>query len=161
VDLGLTAGPASAGAFRSVVATLLSTGSLPERSTIAPEHQSVLPAGQNALLKSMYSVDPVTDAAAVKIPTLVVTGTQSTLVGPADADRLAQVLPSAQTLSVDATATLQQVTPTPAQAFDPADHRAHGGGRPSDTAIRDQAAIDRIAQFLRSKVPGTRLAWRP
>ena len=44
-----------ADAVARVIATLLATGSLPERSTIRPEHQTVLPTGNDALLKEQFS----------------------------------------------------------------------------------------------------------
>ena len=143
--------PASADAFRGVIATLLSTGSLPERSTIRPEHQSVLPAGSDAMLKDQYSLDPLAEAAKVKAPTLVVTGRQSTLVNPIDGDRLKAALPSAQAFTADSTASLQKITAALPQSFDPNDHRAHGGGRPPDTAERDQPALGQLTTFLSSK----------
>jgi pimeloyl-ACP methyl ester carboxylesterase len=149
-------GKESADAFRTVIGTLLATGSLPERSTIRPEHQTVLPLGQDALLRAVYSLDPVAEAAKLKVPALVVTGGQSTAVTGTDADRLGAVLTSAQTLSADTNATLQHVTAALPQAFDPNDHRAHGGGRPPDTATRDDAAMGKIAAFMSSKAAAPR-----
>jgi uncharacterized protein len=149
-------GKESADAFRSVIGTLLSTGSLPERSTIRPEHQTVLPAGNDKLLKAQFSLDPVAAATKVKVPTLVVTGRQSTLVSPVDGDRLQAALPSAQAFTAEATASLQRITAALPQSFDPNEHRAHGGGRPPDTADRDQPAIDQITTFLTSKLASRR-----
>ena len=152
-DFDKTNGKESGDAFRSVIATLLSTGSLPERSTIRPEHQTVLPTGNDALLKEQFSLDPVAEAAKVKVPTLVMTGRQSTLVNPVDGDRLKAAIPSAQAFAADSTASFQKITAALPQAFDPNDHRAHGGGRPPDTADRDQAAVDQLTAFLTAK-PG-------
>lgn len=150
-DFQASFGTASADAFRGVIATLLATGSLPERSTIRPEHQSVLPTGNDALLKEQFSLDPVAEAAKVKVSTLVMTGRQSTLVTPVDGDRLKAVLPSSQAFTAESTATFQKITAALPQAFDPNDHRAHGGGRPPDTADRDQPAVDQITAFLTTK----------
>lgn len=147
-----TFGPESAGAFRSVIGTLLSTGSLPERSTIRPDHQTALPPGNDALLKDQYSLDPAAEAAKVKAPTLIVTGRQSSLVTPADGERLKAALSSAQAFTAESTASLQKITAALPQSFDPNDHRAHGGGRPPDTADRDQPAITEITTFLTSKL---------
>ena len=149
-------GPASAEAFRSVIGTLLSTGALPERTAIRPEHQTILPVGQDGVLRAVYAIDPVAEAAKLTVPALVVTGSQSTGVGAADGERLRAALPSEQAFTAETTATLQTVTAGVPQSFDPNDHRAHGGGRPPDTATRDQAAVDRIAAFLSSKNPGSR-----
>ena len=155
-SLAQSNGQESADAFRATVATLLATGSLPPRASIAPEHQPLLPSGQDALLKTLFSLDPVAEAAKVTVPTLVVTGNQSTTVDGADAAALTAALPSSQAFSADTTATLQQIIPALPQAFDPNDHRAHGAGRPPDTATRDQAGLDHITGFLNSKVGGTR-----
>ncbi|HEX2047417.1 MAG TPA: alpha/beta fold hydrolase [Acidimicrobiales bacterium] len=149
-------GPESAAAFRATIAHLLSTGMLPERGTIRPEHQPSLPVGQDAVLQAAYALDPAAEAAPLEVPALVVTGNQSTLVGAVDADRLKAALPSAETASADTNATLQKVTAALPQSFDPNDHRAHGGGRPPDTATRDQAAMDQITAFIRSKAAAPR-----
>ncbi len=149
-------GKESADAFRSVIATLLATGALPDRSTIRPEHQTILPTGQDALLKALYALDPVAEAAKVKMPTLVMTGKESKLVSQIDGDKLKAVLTSAQVFSADSTASLQKITPALPQAFDPNDHRAHGGGRPPDTADRDQAAVTQITAFLGAKLGAPR-----
>jgi pimeloyl-ACP methyl ester carboxylesterase len=155
-DIGAAFGPASAEAFRGVIANLLATGALPERSTIRPEHQTVLPVGNDALLKEQFSLDPVAEAAKVKVPTLVMTGQKSTLVTPADGDRLKVAIASAQTYTAESTATFQKVIAALPQSFDAADHRAHGGGRPPDTADRDQGALGQLTTFLTSKMAATR-----
>ncbi len=146
----------SADAFRGVISTLLATGSFPDRSGILPEHQTVLPVGQDALQRAIYGLDPVAEAAKVKVPTLVVTGKQSTLVNPADGTKLAAALTSAQTFTAESTATLQKITAALPQAFDPNDHRAHGGGRPPDTADRDQPAVAAITAYLSAKIAAPR-----
>jgi pimeloyl-ACP methyl ester carboxylesterase len=151
-----TFGRESGDAFRGVIATLLSTGALPERTTIRPEHQTMLPVGNDALLKEQFSLDPVAEAAKVKVPTLAVTGRQSTLVGPADGDRLTAALPSGQAYTAESTATLQRITAALPQAFDPNAHQSHGGGRPPDTAERDKAAVDQITAFLGSRLAASR-----
>ncbi|MGH9265116.1 MAG: alpha/beta fold hydrolase, partial [Acidimicrobiales bacterium] len=149
-------GPESAEAFRGTIGTLLSTGALPERAAIRPEHQPVLPLGQDRVLREVYATDPAVEMAKLSVPTLIVTGSQSTMVDGTDGERLRAALPSAQTVTADATATLQRITAALPQSFDPNDHRAHGGGRPPDTATRDQATVDRITAFLSSKNGGPR-----
>jgi hypothetical protein len=149
-------GPDSAAAFRDTIGQLLSTGTLPERGAIRPEHQSSLPVGQDAVLRVVYGLDPAAEAAQLDVPALVVAGRQSPLVNATDADRLRAALRSAETVSADTNASLQNVSAALPQSFDPNDHRAHGGGRPPDTATRDQAAMDQIAAFIRSKAPTPR-----
>jgi pimeloyl-ACP methyl ester carboxylesterase len=151
-----TNGQESADAFRATIATLLGTGALPDRLSIRPEHQTALPSGQDNLLKAVYSLDPVAEAAKVKVPTLIVTGTRSTTVNATDAARLAAALTGSLVASADTTASLQTIVPALPQAFDPNDHRAHGGGAPSDTATRNQPALDQITAFMNSKVVGSR-----
>ena len=151
-----TFGRESGEAFRGVITTLLSTGNLPERSSIRPEHQPMLPVGNDALLKEQFSLDPAAEAAKVKVPTLVATGRQSTLVGPIDGDRLKAALPSGQAFTADSTATFQKVTAALPQAFDPNAHQSHGGGRPPDTAEREKAPVDQITSFLGSRLSATR-----
>jgi pimeloyl-ACP methyl ester carboxylesterase len=156
-SFAVTDGQASADAFRAVIATLLSTGSLPPRADIRPEHQPVLPVGQDGLLRALYSLDPVNEASQVTIPALVLAGTRSNLVSGADADRLAAAMgPPAQAAVVDSTATFQSVIPAQTPSFDPNEHRAHGAGRPSDTANRDTADLDRISAFLGARLGGPR-----
>jgi pimeloyl-ACP methyl ester carboxylesterase len=156
-SFAVTDGLASADAFRAVIATLLSTGSLPPRADIRPEHQPVLPVGQDGLLRALYSLDPVNEASQVTIPALVLAGTRSNLVSGADADRLAAAMgPPAQAAVVDSTATFQSVIPAQTPSFDPNEHRAHGAGRPSDTANRDTADLDRISAFLGARLGGPR-----
>jgi pimeloyl-ACP methyl ester carboxylesterase len=154
--LEATHGAESAEAFRGVIGTLLSTGALPQRATIRPEHQTVLPFGNDALLRDQFALDPAAEAAKVKVPTLVVTGRQSRLVNPVDGDRLTAALQSGQGFSADTTATLQKITAGVPQSFDANDHRAHGGGRPPDTAERDTSAMSQITSFLSARLPATR-----
>jgi hypothetical protein len=49
-----------------------------------------------------------------------------------------------------------RVTAALPQSFDPNDHRAHGGGRPPDTATRDPAAVDQITAFLSFRIAAPR-----
>jgi uncharacterized protein len=151
-----TFGAESAQAFRAVVSTLLSTGALPERSAIRPEHQTMLPVGNDGLLRDQFALDPVAEAAKVRVPTLVTTGRQSTLVQPVDGDRLKAALPAGQAFTSDTTATFQKITLALPQAVDPNAHQSHGGGRPPDTAERDKAAIDQITAFVGARLTATR-----
>ena len=149
-------GPESAQAFRATIAQLLSSGSLPERATIRSEHQSSLPVGQDAVLRAAYGLDTAAEAPKLKVPALVVTGTRSPLVNGADADLLRASLASAEAVTADTNASLQKVATALPQSFDANDHRAHGGGRPPDTAPRDQPAMDQITAFIGSKAAAPR-----
>lgn len=152
-------GQASADAFRAMIDGLLSTGALPSRDSIRPEFQSQLPPGQDAFFKSLFSVDPLADGRAVKVPVLMAVGERSTTVGSADTQRLGQGFggPSEVVVAGNASATLQQVLAPPVRAFDPADMDSHGLGPPVAEAPREQATVDRIASFVASSV-GARAA---
>ena len=63
-------------------------GSFPPRAGIRAEHQTILPVGQDALYKSMFAVDPLADAKAVKVPVMIALGEKSTSVFQDDADAL-------------------------------------------------------------------------
>ena len=52
-------GQESADALRAAVANLLSTGSLPERSVIRAEHQGLFSPGSDAVLRSVFALDPL------------------------------------------------------------------------------------------------------
>jgi len=51
-------GQQSADAFRALVTELLATGSFPARASMRPEHQTLLPVGQDELYQAMFAVDP-------------------------------------------------------------------------------------------------------
>ena len=152
-----TNGPESAEAFRAAVGTLLSTGSLPERSAIRPEHQSVLAAGSDGMLRSLFAVDPLADAPAVKVPVLIASGGTSTTVTAADADRLNQALGGRAELvtAASAGATLQETLAAADRGADPADHAFHGAPPPQAKTTRDAGAVQRISGFLRGSLAAT------
>lgn len=147
-------GPESGAAFRDVVATLLSTGTLPERSTIRAEHQTVLAAGADPMLKSLFSLDPLADAPSVKVPVLVALGGRSTGVTAADAERLNAALGGRAEVITAAGAgpTLLEVLVAAPRGADPADHTFHGAPPPQAKSTRDAGAMDRISGFVTSKL---------
>jgi len=152
-----THGPASAEAFRVTVATLLTTGSVPDRSAIRPEHQSVLAAGSDAMLRSLFTLDPLADTGAVKVPVLIAVGGRSSGVTAADADRLNQALGGRAEVVTAANAgpTLQEEATAAARGADPNDHMSHGAPPPQARSTRDAGALQRIAGFVRANAgPG-------
>lgn len=152
-------GQASVDAFRSMIDGLLTTGTLPTRETIRPEFQTNLPPNQDASFKAMFSVDPLADSPAVKVPVLMAVGERSTTVSAADTERLSQTLggKSETVVAANSSATLQQQLRPPVRAFDPLDMDSHGLGPPVAEAPRDQATVDRIASFVAASV-GARAA---
>ncbi|MGI8808148.1 MAG: alpha/beta hydrolase [Acidimicrobiales bacterium] len=149
-------GQPSADAFRALVADLLATGNFPPRANMRPEHQTVLPVGQDALYKSMFSVDPLAEAKAVKVPVMIALGEKSTSVFQDDAAAMAAALggKSEVVVAPNATATLQILKGPPriVPGGDPSDMSAMGGGPIIADAPREQATVGRIASFLGASV---------
>jgi len=149
-----THGPVSAEAYRAMIDGLLAGGALPPRETMRPEFQSLLPPGQDAFFRAMFSVDPAAVAKAVKVPVLVATGERSITVTPIDTQRLTQSLggKTEAVVAANASVTLQQVLKAVIRPFDPLDMDSHGLGPPVAEAPREQVAVDRIAAFLAGSV---------
>ncbi len=149
-------GQQSADAFRALVANLQSTGSFPPRAEMRPEHQTLLPVGHDALYKAMFSVDPLADAKAVKVPVMIALGEKSTSVFQDDAARLTQALGGRSEVVVapNATATLQTIKGAPrlVPGGDPGDMSMMGGGPIIADAPRDQPTMSRIASFVGSSL---------
>jgi len=154
-----THGPVSAEAFRSMVNGLIANGSLPSRETIRPEFQSTLPPNQDPFFKTLFSLDPVADTAAVKVPVLMALGERSNTVTSADTQRLSQSLggKSEVVVAANSSPTLQQILAAPVRPFDPLDMDSHGLGPPVAEAPRQQVTVDRIASFVGASV-GARAA---
>lgn len=151
-----TNGQASADAFRALVADLIATGSYPARTSMRPEHQTILPIGQDALYKAMFQVDPLADAKAVKVPVLMALGEKSTSVFQDDATALAAALggKSEVVVAPNATATLQtlKTRPPSAPGGDPSDMSSMGGGPIIADAPREPTSVSRLAAFVGSSV---------
>jgi hypothetical protein len=98
-DFRNTHGQPSADAFRGVVEGLVATGSLTSRDAMPAEHRDYFPEAHVAYLRDLFSLDPVGEAARVKVPVLIVRGARATGVSAVDSDRLAAALgPGAQVL---------------------------------------------------------------
>ncbi|MDQ6728415.1 MAG: alpha/beta fold hydrolase [Actinomycetota bacterium] len=147
-------GQASVDAFRAMIDGLLATGSLPPRDSIRPEYQSLLPPGEDAFFRGMFSADPLAASRAVKVPVLIAVGERSTTVSGVDATALAGTLggTSEVVVAANSSATLQQILPAPVRVFDPTDMDSHGLGPPVADAPREQSTVDHIALFLASSV---------
>jgi pimeloyl-ACP methyl ester carboxylesterase len=149
-------GQPSADAFRAEVAELLATGSFPPRERIRSEHQTVLPVGQDALYRALFTVDPLADARNVKVPVLVALGEKSTSVSQDDANAVSQALGGRTEVVVapNATATLQTLKAAPrlTPGGDPSDMSMMGGGPIIADAPRDQPTVGKISSFVGSSV---------
>ncbi len=149
-------GQESADAFRALVADLVATSNFPPRPNMRAEHQTLLPVGQDALYKSMFSVDPLADAKAVKVPVMIALGEKSTSVFRDDAALLAGAVGGRSELVVapNATATLQILKGPPriVPGGDPSDMSSMGGGPIIADAPREQATVGRITSFIGASV---------
>ena len=149
-------GQQSADAFRSVAADLQTTGTLPPRANMRAEHQTLLPVGQDALYKSMFAVDPLADAKAVKVPVMIALGEKSTSIFQDDAAALGAALGGRSEVVVapNSTATLQvlKAPPRVVPGGDPSDMSMMGGGPIIADAPREQTAVARITSFLAGAV---------
>lgn len=154
-------GQESADAFRTLVSELLATGNFPPRAAMRAEHQTMLPIGQDGLYRALFSVNPLADATAVKVPVMIALGEKSTSVFQDDARLLTQSLggPSEVVVAPNATATLQtlKVRPPSAPGGDPSDMSSMGGGPIIADAPRELATVGRIAAFVGASV-GARAA---
>ncbi|MGH9278082.1 MAG: alpha/beta fold hydrolase, partial [Acidimicrobiales bacterium] len=148
-------GAQSAAQFRTIVADFLASGSLPGPEAIPPQFQTVLGQGQGDVLKGLFTVDPVTDAQQVKVPTMVLVGAQSITVTKLDADRLSQAIGSGATVAVTKTGpTLREVPPDAGPvAFVAGNDSTHLFGARNVTDIpRDQDAVNQVVSFVTSKL---------
>jgi pimeloyl-ACP methyl ester carboxylesterase len=145
-------GQESSDAFRAMVADLEATGSFPPRDSMRPEQQTMLPVGQDALYKALFSIDPLADARAVKVPVLTALGDRSTGVSSDDANRLSGALGGTNEVvtATNATQTLQTLKPAPVASprGDPNDMSSMGGGPLIADAPRDKPTTDRMTAFL-------------
>jgi pimeloyl-ACP methyl ester carboxylesterase len=149
-------GQVSADAFRALVADLQATGNFPPRAGMRAEHQTMLPIGHDALYRSMFALDPLADAKAVKVPVMIALGEKSTSVFQEDAQLLTQALGGRSEVVVapNATATLQilKVRPPTAPGGDPSEMSSMGGGPIIADAPREVATVGKLAVFLGASV---------
>jgi pimeloyl-ACP methyl ester carboxylesterase len=147
-------GQESSDAFRAMVANLVTTGSFPPRDAMRSEQQSMLPIGQDALYRTLFTIDPLADAAAVKVPVLMALGEKSTSISTEDTNRLSAALGGGKEVvtATNATATLQTLKPAPTLSprGDPNDMSSMGGGPLIADAPRDQPTLGRLTSFLGS-----------
>ena len=140
-------GPESAAALRTVVAGLLSTGTVPALGELRTELRPLFPAEEAAFLAQLYGFDPAAEAAKVRVPTMIVVPADP---APYDPQRLAAAIPGAQVVNSSGSgATLLVSGETPEDRSDPlsANHE-HGAGPPVGRTERDNAALDRMSRFL-------------
>jgi hypothetical protein len=90
-DLSKSKGAAVGDEFRASVATLASTGKVPAQGTLSLFLQPLFPAGQDAYLSSIFSLDPRIEAKAVTVPALIVRGGGDQSTSTAEATSLAAV----------------------------------------------------------------------
>ena len=131
-----------ADAVRSGAAELARTGVLPNTANMVPEVKNVFQADLE-YLKPLFAIDPVAEAAKVKVPTLLVRGGNDASILPRDFDALTAVLARSETVVSPAgsnTLTLPQG----------AEGRFHNPARHGTT--RDGDATAAIADWSKSDV---------
>lgn len=140
-------GPESAEALRSVVAGLLSTGTVPPLDELRTELRPLFPAEEAAFLAELYGMDPAAEAARVEASTMIVVPADP---APYDPQRLAAAIPGAEVVnSVGRGVGLVIEGETPADLSDPASaSHIHGAGPPVAITERDAAALERMSRFL-------------
>ena len=140
-------GPEAASALRAEVTNLVATRSVPPLDQLRTELRPLLPAQEAGFLADLYALDPATDAAKVKVPTMIVVPSDP---APYDPQRLAAAIPGAQVVTSTGTgSTLVISGPTPEDLSDPtsANHE-HGAGPPVAPTTRDTATLERVARFV-------------
>jgi uncharacterized protein len=140
-------GPESGEHLRSVVADLLATGALPALPDMRTELRAMLPPERAALLAGLYAIDPVAEAARVRVPTMIVVPAPA---ASYEAARLAAAIPGAQVVTSAGGPNLQILDDRPVDdRSDPAHpQHDHGAATPVVPSEPDAAAYDRITAFL-------------
>ncbi len=154
-SFGATHNANSAARLRTIVAGLVAGGQLPGVSEIPAEHQPIVGQGEEALLRGMFAVDPAVDAAKVDAPVLIVVSSVATGVKRIDADLVARAVgPSAEVLEVASGPTLRIPLPErPPVEFQAGNDSSHVfGARVVDPEPRDRATMDKVVQWLATKL---------
>lgn len=147
-------GAGAAGALRSVVDRLVATSTLPSLDAIPSESRQFFSPLVAPYWARAFAVDPVTDAARVKVPVLEVVSGVTPGASKLDADRLAAAIgPSAEIL-VTPTAGPTLQTETRTSVVDASDTAAGTGHEhdvsaiPSTSASRQAPVVARIVSFV-------------
>lgn len=93
-DLARVRDAATAEQFRTAVATLADTGQAPSPEGVPELLQPIFASGHHDYLRTLFTLDPATDAAGVNVPVLLIRGGADRSVTAADTDRLAAALRS-------------------------------------------------------------------
>ena len=143
-------GPESGPALRAVVSGLLQTRTVPPLESMRTELRALFPSQHAAFLAELYGIDPAADAAKVKVPTLIVVPANAE---PYNPQRLATAIRGAQIVTSSGTSpTLVISGETGPDLSDPTSPiHDHGAGPPVAKTTRDNAALDRMSQFLTSR----------
>ncbi|MBW3581411.1 MAG: alpha/beta hydrolase [Actinobacteria bacterium] len=140
--------------LEAVVASLLAGEELPEPGALPASVRGFFPVGQGEYARGLFSIDPVTLARRVDVPTLVVRGERATGISADDAEALVGALgDEAQPLvAPDAGHTLLISDPADETAPAESDSSEHAGpsGAGSGFGHRDENALTRIRDFLAS-----------
>ena len=145
----------SAAKLRTIVAGLLAGQKLPGPGEIPSEQQPILGQGEEGLLRGMFALDPLVDAAKVKVPVLAVVSSVSPTVKRIDGDLIARAVgSSAEVMEVKSGSTMRIPLPDrPPVEAQPGNDSSHVfGARIVDPEPRDEAAMTNVVQWLATKL---------
>ena len=144
-DLSRSRGPGTGDEFRTAASTLKTTGKVPEAGSLSALLQPLFPAGQEAYLTSILSVDPTAEAAAVTVPTLVVRGGGDLSVSAGEAARLSSAVRSGAEVMTGAPNTDRNLAL-------PGPGHEHSNTVTAPVSNQDADLIGRLAVWLQTKL---------
>jgi pimeloyl-ACP methyl ester carboxylesterase len=125
-------GRAQSDQLHAVAAGLAAGQAVPPPAQLVGNLRALFPAAQEGYLRSVFGLDPVKEAAAVKVPALLVRGARDTTVTATDTDRLRAALGGSSE---------EMVVPD-------GDHNLGTAGR------RDPAMLSQLTAWLKSRAGG-------
>jgi hypothetical protein len=144
-DITRARGTAAGDEFRSAVATLTSTGKVPAAGSLSPFVQPLFPAGQEAYLTSILTLDPRAEAKAVTVPVLVVRGGGDQSISAAEEATLSAALgPAAEVLNAGPDTDRNLALPGPGHV--------HSNTPTEVKSNQDADAAGRVATWLQGKL---------
>jgi pimeloyl-ACP methyl ester carboxylesterase len=143
-------GPESADALRSTVASLLVTRSLPPADSMRAEIRELLPPNEAGFLADLYAFDPATEAAKVKVSTMLVLPRDTAPYAPAGFS----ATPRLEVVNSPAggpTLLIEGPPPTDDRANPASPTHEHGAGPAVAATKRDGEVLGRIAAFVTAR----------
>jgi hypothetical protein len=145
-------GSDSVAPLRSLVSDLLATRTLPPADAMRTELRPLFPTQEAPFLADLYGVDPVAEAAKVRVPTMIVVPSDTV---PYEPQRLAAAIPGAQvaTSAADTTTLVLPGNPVEAGSDPSSPEHVPRDGPPVPPTIHDAVALEGMARFLAATSP--------